>query len=345
MCHIGVVVLNYNKKELLERCLLSLFDLEYENFDIIVVDNGSSDGSIDLVRKKFEKVFLVEVGYNSGFCKGNNLGIKKAFSLGCDAVVILNNDTVVDSFFLRGVMLSFNNSEKIGMISTNIRLLDSPQIIDANGFLITPDGLGKNLNAGKAKEFGDFQQEVFCPTGAATFYSKELLEDIKQDGEYFDEDFEFCYEELDLGWRARLKGWKCLFAPKAIVYHKKSGTGGAYSDFFAYYSSRNITFNIIKNYPSFFYVARAFLLAFLRDVFLFLGIFFGKGVGKKVKDKNGGGKLVKIFLSSHIDAMKKIRRMFEKRSYIQKNKKVTRLEVKRWFKELGIPFFDSIYKI
>lgn len=340
---VAIIIVNYNKKALLAKCLDSVYELNYkDDLEIVIVDNGSSDGS-EHIFKSYPESKFIQMGYNSGFCKANNVGIAYALSNGAQGVVVLNNDTELDSDFLSRIVKKINIKKGIGMIAPRILLHGNRNIIDAAGFLITPDGLGKNLDAGKNINDGSGEMEVFCPTGAATFYAKEVLEDICMDGEYFDEDFEFCYEELDLGWRARFRGWKCLHIPGSIVYHHKSASYGAYSEFAAYYSNRNIFFNIIKNYPSCFYVSRALFLSLLRYPILLIGIMFQKGVGQKITKNIGHFRAVKVFFKSLKDACVKMPKMIKKRNYIQKRKNIDKTEIKRWFNELGLSFFDSIY--
>lgn len=344
---VAVIVLNYNKKKLLDSCLKSLDNLRYDNYSTIVVDNGSTDGSIELVKFFFTNVKLMELGENTGFCRGNNLGIEYAIKNGFEGIVVLNNDTEVDPDFLQEIAALVDIKKKIGMISTKIVLINKPDTMDAAGFIITPDGLGKNLGAGEKTEMFRQEKEVFCPTGAATFYCKELLEDIRQaEGGYYDEDFQYCYEELDLGWRARLRGWKCMYAPKSIIYHHKNATfESSYSDLAVYCSNRNVFFNMVKNYPSSFYLVRAFFLSFFRYILWTGGIIIGKGIGHKVSGKRGVLKTAKIFGLSFKDALLKSGKMLKKRKYIQNRKNVSKEEVARWFRELGLPFLESIYKL
>jgi len=342
---IALIVLNFNKKDLLKNCLESLENLAYHDYSVIVVDNGSTDGSIELVKNQFKRITLLEVGWNSGFCKGNNIGITYAINQGFEAIAVLNNDIEVVPNFLTSIVDAVDIKNKFGMISTKVVLFKNPQIIDALGFMITPDGLGKNLGAGEAAETAMTEREVFCPTGAATFYCKELLEDIKQENEYYDEDFEYCYEELDLGWRARLRGWKCRYAPNAIAYHHKSATAGGYSKSWAYYSNRNIFFNIIKNYPSLFYLSKALFLSFARYIILLWGLIVHRGVGFVISENIGAVKTAKIFIRSIINSMRKWKKMVIKRKYIQRRKKINEDEIKRWFSELGHSFNDSIFRI
>jgi GT2 family glycosyltransferase len=342
---IAVIVLNYNRKDLLEKCLKSLGNVEYQDFEVIIVDNGSEDGSAGFVEQQFPSVRLLRVGYNSGYCRGNNIGIKYALKNNFEGLLLLNNDTEVDPLFLQEIIKPLDIGKKIGMVAPKILFIKDKETIDSAGFLITPDGMGKNKYS-ESKDDGEIRlEEVFCPSGAAQFFTKYLLLDVIENGQFFDEDFVFYYEELDLGWRARLRGWQCMYTSKSIVYHYGSATGGQYSSFFAFFSNRNLFYNIIKNYPSFRYVWKAVMLSLLRYPLLIIGIFFKKGIGNEIKKNGSLFGMVGIFLKSLKDVIKKFPLMIGKRRKIQKRKLVENSEIKRWFRELGLSFFDSIYKL
>jgi GT2 family glycosyltransferase len=340
---IGVIVVNYNKKDLLEKCLTSVFRVKYDDFQVVVVDNGSNDGSQELVAKKFSQAKIIEMGYNSGFCKANNSGINTCLSDGCDAMVLLNNDTEVDGNFLTSMASSLDANKKIGMIASRVICFNSRNLIDSAGLEITPDGLSKNRGLGGKTEDYDLSQEVFCPAGAAALFTRELLEDIEFEGQFLDESYEYYYEELDLGWRARLRGWVCFYCSGAIVYHHKSATSGAYSEFVGFYTNRNIYYNIIKNYPGGYFV-KAVILSMVRYFFLALGFVLKTGVASKINDSIGFRKTISVTLHGLRDVVINLKRMIKKRRYIQKRVVVKKKEIRVWFKEFGLNFFDSVYK-
>jgi len=230
------------------------------------------------------------------------------------------------------------------MVAAKIFLMRDRRHIDSVGIRITPDGLGKNKHFGEEDCYFE-KTKVFCPAGAAALYTKKVLEDIKYNGTYFDEDFEFFVEDTDLGFRARLRGWDCLLAPQAIVYHYKSATAGIFSEFLAYHTNKNINFNIIKNYPHILAV-KAIILTFCRYFLLVFGVFLKKGPGYKINTSIGFVKMVKVVLRGWWVLILKIPELVRKRAYIQKSRVVKTQEIRRWFKneELGISFLKSIYK-
>ncbi len=340
---IGIIIVSYNKKDLLENCLKSLEKVSYANFETLVVDNGSSDGSWEMASEKFPQVSWLPMGHNSGFCKANNVGIKKAWELGCEAILLLNNDTEVEPDFLTAMVGELNQTEKIGMVAAQIPFLKRKNVLDSCGLVITPDGLAKNRGSEQAVELFGERAEVFCPAGAAALYTKELLEDVQEDGQYLDETFGFYFEELDLGWRAKLRGWKCSYAPKAVVYHLKSATAGAYSEFVAFHTNRNIFFIMLKNYQGIFFL-RALTLTFLRYVFLLAGIFQAKGPAGKIHKQIGPFKMLRACGKGWLDVFRQLPAMLKKRRLIKKNTVVSKAETASWFLKFGISFLDSIYQ-
>ncbi len=334
----AIIIVNYNKKELLEKCLVSIFLMEYDDFVVFVVDNGSEDGSIEMVRDKFSQVRMIKMGYNSGFCKANNVGIQKAIDMGCENVIILNNDTEVDNFFLSKLITEVDKRKSIEMVAPKILYFSNKDKIDSAGMLITSDGMATNRLLDKKSEEANDKCEVFCPTGAAALFTVDVLNDIKQDGMFFDEDYEYYFEDLDIGWRARLRGWRCVYVPDSIVYHHKNATSEAYSKFIAFYTNRNMFYNLIKNYPLIFFW-RALFLSLMRYPYLLLLALFKKGTVSKFKSNMNGKDLVIVTIRGLYDVIKHSINLFNKRKYIQSRKIKT--DFSEWFKKYGIGFFES----
>ena len=343
MMKVSIIIVNYNKKKLLQNCLKSIENIQYDNYDVIIVDNGSTDKSLEFVRNEYAKHALIDMGYNSSFCVANNIGIAKALKLKSDAVILLNNDTIVDKLFLAEMVRLVSLNEKIGMIAAKILLMKQKNKIDSTGISITPDGLAKNRNVNRDSSYALESEEVFCPAGAAALYTRELLEDIKEGNDFFDEKYAFYFEELDLGWRARLRGWKCIYSSDAIVYHYKNATSGVYSKFIAFHTNRNIFYNIIKNYPLS-YCIRALLLTLVRYPLLICGMIIGRGAVGKFQNNLNGIELIDVTIRGWWDVWINIISLLKQRRYIQKRKQVTKLEYARWFKIFGLSFWESLYK-
>lgn len=339
---VAVIVVNFNKKEILYQCLDSINKQEYENYSIIVVDNNSTDGSPEMVKDNFPNAIIIETGYNSGFCTASNVGIRHALENDFYGAVILNNDTELDKKFLSEIVNMYNShkKEKVGMIAPLILLPENGKI-DAAGQYITPDGFGKVPDFGSSPQECTKEREVFCAYGAGAFYSAELLKDIEMNGSYLDDDFEVYLEDLDLGWRARLRGWKCMYDPNAVMFHHEGVTIGRYSQKLAYLVNRNALFNIIKNYPGLYLYQALFLYFFKYPVLLFLFL-LGRGPAGKFGRKIGFIKTVTAVLEGWKNVILNLRTAFRKRKETQQRKKVDKREIKRWFKSLSVSFLENL---
>ncbi|XLQ20399.1 MAG: glycosyltransferase family 2 protein [Candidatus Moraniibacteriota bacterium] len=334
----AIIIVNYNKEELLEKCLASVFLMNHDNFDVIVVDNGSEDSSIQIMQEKFEDVMVVAMGYNSGFCKANNVGIQKAIDKGSENIILLNNDTEVAPKFLTELIDGIDKNKSIEMVAPKVLFYNEKNKIDSTGLQISSDGMAVNRLLNEQSKMANEKCEVFCPTGAAALFTARLLNDIKQDGMFFDEDYEYYFEDLDMGWRARLRGWRCMYMPEAVVYHHKNATSGGYSEFIAFYTNRNLFYNIIKNYP-FVYFCRAILLSFIRYPYLLVLSFFKKGTVSKFRKNISIKDLAIVTIRGIWDVGINLRKLLRKRTSIQKGKTVR--DISSWFDEYGINFFKS----
>ncbi|MEM4234867.1 MAG: glycosyltransferase [Candidatus Methanomethylicaceae archaeon] len=261
----SVVIPNYNGKRYLEECILSLRkqNFPHDQFEIIVVDNASSDGSKDFILHKFPDVRLVTSPRNVGFSGGCNLGI--AHSKG-KYIVLLNNDTVVDANWLVELVNVAEANEDVAIVGSKLLFKDKPQIIQNAGSYITEAGDGGDLGFSQ-EDIGqyDFTREVMAVCGASMLIKRELIEQIGG----LDEDFGSYYEDIDLCYRARLNGKKIVFAHKSIVYHVHAGTLGEWSPLFSFFVFRNKLFLHLKNSPILFFL-RVFLSCLwqiTRDVF------------------------------------------------------------------------------
>jgi len=218
---ISIIIVNYNRKDLLKNCLDAVRTQSFKDIEIIVVDNGSSDGSSDMARADYPWVKLIENKENLFFCKANNQGIEAAKG---DLILCLNNDCILDKDYLKEAVISFNVDEKIGMVSGKIFRMDR-KTIDSTGLFVARNR--KPLERGYGKpDKGQYDNPgyIFGVSGSCMLMKKIMLDDIRDENGYFDETFEMYYEDLDLCWRARKKGWKAYYNPKAMAYHARGGT-------------------------------------------------------------------------------------------------------------------------
>ena len=243
MPRISVIILNWNGRKIIGNCLKSVFQQAVPPHEVIVVDNGSTDGSQEFVKTRFRQARLVELKANKGFAEGNNQGIRKASS---DWVFVLNNDAVLDKDCLKKIGHEIlkdkktGDSEKVGMYSTNMVYMDTNRV-DSLGLAISKLGLSHDI-----KEESNIHK-LKGPCGGAAIYSRKMLESLKDANGYYDRDFFIYFEDADLAWRASREGWKCRLAKDAIVHHMHGETTRKMKDPFLFFFIRNRVLSFKKN--------------------------------------------------------------------------------------------------
>lgn len=345
---VTIVIPNFNGEKLLPRCLDSLHKLNYQNFEIIIVDNNSTDNSKELISNNYPRVKIISLNYNSGFGTANNIAFEAAFKdPKVKYVAALNNDTEVDVNWLSGLVELAEQNPQIGSVASKMLFYYEPHLINAVGVLISYDGGG--INEGyKQEDKGQFEtaQEIFGASGGSALYSRAMLEKINLGGrEYFDDDYFLYYEDVDLCWRARLAGFSCYYAPKSIVRHVHSATAISHSPLKAYHIQRNRLFNIIKDFPFWTALYALFIIIPIRYLHLLNSAFIKKaGPSQKLKEKTSAGMLFKLTIKAWLDFFKFLPRMLKKRRLIQKNKCVKNQQIKFWFKQYPADIETMIYK-
>lgn len=244
---VSVVTPNYNGKDFLYAYFESLNKNSNEIGEVIIVDNGSSDGSQEFIRNYREKVdfpiILIENSQNLGFAEAVNQGISKARY---DYIFSLNNDAVVEKSAILKLLNLLNTEERIFSVSSKMVQFNSPELIDDAGddytLLAYTKKRGNNQNLNKFIEVS----EIFSSCAGAALYRKDLLEELGG----FDSEFFAYMEDVDLGYRARINGYKNLLCPNAIVYHIGSATTGSqYNEFKVRLAARNNVWVVYKNLP------------------------------------------------------------------------------------------------
>ena len=272
MMEVSVVIPNYNGIQFIKGCLDSLIALEDTvEYEIIVVDNGSDDGSRELVEKSYKDVKLISLDKNYGFCKAVNVGIQKAQA---PFVILLNNDTKVLDGFVEGLYKCISGNEKLFSVSPMMIQAKKPELIDDAGDFYC--ALGWAYTKGKDKPVGRYEKSypITAACGGASIYRKQIFEQIG----YFDEAHFAYLEDIDVGYRARIYGYENYYEPKAKVYHEGSGASGSrYNEFKVTHSSRNSIYLIRKNMP---WLQRIVNLPFFIVGFAIKTLFFyKKGLG------------------------------------------------------------------
>jgi len=243
--NVSVVIVNLNGASLLDDCLGSLAKQTYVDFEVIFVDNGSSDGSLKRAEELCPGIHVIALQQNVGFARGNNLGIRESRGR---HIVLLNNDTQVASCFLEELVRAADRDPGIGMVAPKILdYFDRTRIDSIGGLVMCRDGIAQGRGRGERDE-GQYDgiDEIFFPSGCAALYRRELLEELGGFDECF---FAYC-EDTDLGLRARWAGWKAVSAPHAVVYHKYSATSAKYSPFKLFLVERNHYWLAIKSFPA-----------------------------------------------------------------------------------------------
>jgi GT2 family glycosyltransferase len=302
---VSVVVVNYNGRHFLEDCFHSLTQQTYRNYEMILVDNGSIDDSISFMKEHYPDVHLVQLSSNTGFAGGTNAGIKEAKG---EFILTLNNDTCVISDFIEKLCQPMIRDPTVGMCAS--KMISPDKKINSTGICISRSGAAWD-RGGFEQDTGqyDHEEEVFGPCAGAALYRKTMLDEIG----LFDEDFFLYMEDVDLAFRARLAGWKCIYTPDARVIHQHGGTAGFQSDLSIYYGNRNLVLYVLKNFPIriLFFCFPWFLVRNLADIPYY--IYNEKGMA---------------ILRAKRDTLKNILPSIKKRKFVHKN--VQDAEILRW---------------
>lgn len=237
----SVIIPNWNGAQHLPVCLDALRGQTYKQVEVILVDNGSTDGSQALVEGQYPEVRLLALERNLGLTGGNNAGFRAATG---QILISLNNDTEADPGFVAALVAALLEHPEAGMASAKMLLFDERDRIHSAGDGYGADGIPFNRGVWQQDE-GQYDKSgwIFGGCGGAVAYRRAMLDDVG----LFDESFFMYCEDVDLNWRAQLAGWKCWYAPEAVVYHKLSATGGG--PIASFYTGRNTLWVIAKNYP------------------------------------------------------------------------------------------------
>ncbi|MDO8842202.1 glycosyltransferase family 2 protein [Methanocalculus sp.] len=238
---ISVIIVNFNGRDYLELCLSSLALQTFRDYEVIVIDNASSDGSVEYLKAHFPDVILVRATENLGFAGGVNAGIRVASG---EYIMTLNNDTRIDPDCLFHLMEVMEPDDSVGMTAGKMLFFD--RRINSTGICISRSGAAWDRGMYE-EDMGQYDriEEVFGPCAGAALYRRQMLEEVG----LFDEDFFLYMEDVDLAFRARLLGWKCVYTPYAHVYHIHGGTAGVGSDLAVYYGNRNVLWYVLKDFP------------------------------------------------------------------------------------------------
>jgi len=306
MTKVTLIVVNYNGKDFVIDCLEALGAQSFKDFEIVIIDNGSSDGSLIEIQKLLKEsmiiplVKIVSLEKNIGFAGGNLEGLRHANS---EYIALLNNDTEPHESWLEQLVTAMDSNPNIGICASKL-IAYGTDIIDSAG-----DGFSTSLKGFKRGELEIFhlydkREYIFGACAGAALYRRKMIEEVG----FFDEDFFLIHEDTDLNFRAQLEGWKVLYVPTAIVHHRVRSSIGPMSDTAFYYTLRNSELVRIKNIPLgvFIKCLPEFLIGVLTEFIYFA-----------IKHKRLG-----LYFKAKMDAIRLLPRMLKKRAVIMKNRKV-----------------------
>lgn len=330
---VSVVIPNYNGKHLLDDCLGSLLSQTHPKVEIVVVDNASSDGSVEYVRDTYPTVRTLRNRENLGFGAAVNQGIRATSG---ELVFVLNNDTEVDAHCIESLVEVAQTDPTVGMCATKILDFRRRNVIDVAGIVIYPDcssrGRGRlEVDVGQYSKV----EEVFGPSGAAGLYRRSMLDDVG----LFDADYFMYCEDTDLAFRARLAGWRCLYAPDAVVYHLYSATAGKYSPLKAFLVERNRIWMSAKVLPwSALVASLGFTL--VRYAYQGVGAILRKGASGRFASEQSCLALLLVLLRAWVSAVRGMPGVLDKRRSAQRAGRLKPGDIRRSIRQFGIPVYE-----
>ncbi len=327
---VSVIIPNWNGKKFLAECIDSLKEQTFRDFETVLVDNGSTDGSAEFAGERYgDSIRIIRSSKNLGYTGGNNIGIRSARG---KYIVLLNNDTMVEPTWLEELVKAIGPDPRVGMWASKVCSYFRRNQIEGVGELIYWDGLNRaqgqyELDRGQYEKM----EEIFFPPGCGGMFRKAVFDEIG----LFDEDF-FAYgDDAEIGIRARLAGWRCYYVPRAVLYHKTSGSTGQYSPFKAFYVERNRFWITIKYFPFPLLVLSLFFI-FHRFAFQAYGALTHQGAAGKFTKIYSPGSLIWIMLKAYVSGFRHLPHMLEKRKKLKPLRKITYGEMFSWFKRFGI---------
>ena len=293
---VSILIVTWNSSVYVLRCLSSVEHQTYKNFEIIIIDNGSTDGCIDGIQEKHPnlEIHIKKLNKNTGFTVANNIGARIARG---KWLALLNADAFPEPDWLENLLKAAKRYPNAFFASRQVQA-NAPNLIDGEGDTYHVSGLAWRKNYGLPFQKKDETEEIFSPCAAAALYPRQAFLDVGG----FDEDYFSYHEDVDLGFRLRLQGLRSYYVPKAIVYHVGSASTSKSSDFSIYHGHRNLEWTYYKNMPSLLFWF-FFPIHLLMNLFIIAYFMFG-----------GRGKVI---WRAKVDALKGLGKMRRKRKEVQ----------------------------
>ncbi|MFZ5801921.1 MAG: glycosyltransferase family 2 protein [Candidatus Omnitrophota bacterium] len=330
---ISAIVLNWNGMEVIAECLDSLLAQTYAEREILVVDNGSTDGSLAMIREKYgAHVTVIENGKNLGFAEGCNVGIRASNG---ELILLVNSDATLQPNWMDQAVKAFSEP-RVGMAAGKIFFYDARNVIENTGHIISADALGRGRGR-LEKDEGQYDRDlyVFCPNGCAAVYRRSMMEEIG----LFDR-WMFAYaDDIDVGFRGRLAGYECAYVPSAIAYHRLSASFGLLSPFKAFLVERNRLWVLIKCFP-FRYLLAAPFYTFMRYAYHFYGICHRIGPASRYVQKISLLSLLGIALRVYGSTLWHLPRLLAERFRIQGRRHLSARAFGELLKQYGMSAKD-----
>jgi GT2 family glycosyltransferase len=322
---VSVIIPNWNGKELLGPCLETLYRQQFDDFETILVDNGSTDGSVAFVEKNFPQVTIVRLDENRGFSGAVNVGLTASRA---PFVCLLNNDTEVDGRWLGNLVNALAADPQAGSAASKVLFFSEPQSVNSAGDEFSLFGVAyqRRLTRGDAELFNQ-SRYVFSACGAAALYRRELFDKIG----VFDEAFFAYQEDVDFGFRAQLTGYRCLYVADAVIYHKYHKTSSKVATFTLHLRERNKYFVLIKNLPIKFFLLCAPLFLLHEAFALLQAIRFNH---------------VRVYFAARWDVRRYLPQLLRSRRQIQRERIVDDcylFEVMRFREPLRVLFYRPVH--
>ena len=323
MPKVTVIVVTWNQREFLEECLESLRAQTFQDFELIVVDNGSSDGTAAFLSTlAHQQLHVISNAANLGFCAANNQGIAAARA---EFVALLNDDAAARPGWLGAMLEAINADPQLGMVASKIVTYRNPQVIDKVGHLIYLDGQNRGRGTGLI-DHGQFDSmnETAWPDGCAALYRATMLDQIGG----FDEDFFAYADDAELGLRARIAGWTAVFAPNAVVRHRVGSSLGQYSQERLFLIERNRIWLAVKLFPLPLLLLNPMFVA-ARGIAYAVSALLGRGDLHSASKDLSTSALLKCFVRAQLRGLLGVPRMLSKRKKIKDLRKLSSLETMR----------------
>ncbi|MGH2811609.1 MAG: glycosyltransferase family 2 protein [Actinomycetota bacterium] len=243
----SVVVLNFNGGEAVLRCVESVLSQATAPLELLIVDNASEDSSVAAITSRFTGIRVLRMGRNLGYSGGMNRGIEATRG---EFVFLLNCDVELNAGYVSACLHRLSEDPTLGGVSGKMLKppRNGPPVIDGAGYVVYRNGRAVDRGEGETDQ-GQYDEasEVFGLTGTAPCYRRSMLDDVRLGTDYFDEDFFAYFEDLDLSWRARLKGWRFMYEPLATAFHQRGASGGSRLTRIMAANHRNRLFVLVKN--------------------------------------------------------------------------------------------------